>query len=107
MNAVLSDVYTWYIISQDKQYLHDIVLFDPCFFWLTYTVLWSLGKDILRTVHVCCKVCLLFLPIKVEKKDKSQSRFYKYFKKISLKNAPNPSNAAIKHKAGDWKHVQD
>lgn len=33
MNAVLSDVYTWYIISQDKQFVHDIVLFDPCF-WI-------------------------------------------------------------------------
>lgn len=46
------------------------------------------------------KFVYYFFLLKLKKKDKSQSRFYKYLKN-QLKNAPNPSNAAIKHKAGD------
>lgn len=89
MNAVLSDVYTSFHKINN---IFMILCYLTHVFGLTYTALllfyfhryhWSLGKDNLRTVHVCCKVCLLFRPIKVEKKDKSQSRFYKYFKKIS------------------------
>lgn len=81
MNVVFFDVYIlFYKINNFCMILCYLIyvfglIYIALLLFYFYRYYWLLGKDNLRIVYVCCKVCLLFYLLKLKKRIKVKVDF--------------------------------